>query len=81
MQRTIKVQYFAVLREKRGVSEETVRTTAATALALYTELAKKHKFTLDSALVRVAVNKEFREWDAPLQENDQVVFIPPVAGG
>ena len=41
MQRTIKVQYFAVLREKRGVSEETVRTTAATALALYTELAKK----------------------------------------
>jgi len=29
----------------------------------------------------VAVNEEFSDWDYILQEGDEVVFIPPVAGG
>jgi molybdopterin converting factor small subunit len=32
-------------------------------------------------MLRVAVNDEFRDWTWPLQANDRVVFIPPVAGG
>jgi molybdopterin converting factor small subunit len=31
--------------------------------------------------LKVAVNDEFRDWDAVLADGDRVVFIPPVAGG
>jgi molybdopterin synthase sulfur carrier subunit len=75
------VQYFAILREQRGLSEETIETTAATPGALYDELRAAHRFTLPRERIRVASNDEFVAADAPLREGDRVVFIPPVAGG
>ena len=81
MNRTITVQYFAILREQRGVSQETLSTSAATPGALYEELRARHPFTLPRDRVRAAVNDAFVADDAPLREGDRVVFIPPVAGG
>ena len=49
--------------------------------ALRAELAHRYPFTLDPAVVRVAINSEFGDWSAPLADGDSVVFIPPVAGG
>ena len=77
----IEVQYFAVLRERAGLSRETVETAAATAADLYDELATRHDFGLPRSLLRVAVNDEFADWSRPLAAGDRVVFIPPVAGG
>ncbi len=77
----IQVQYYALLRESRGTSQEIISTSAATAGALYEELKVKHGFQLPIALVRVAINNEFRPWETPLKPGDQVVLIPPVAGG
>jgi len=37
----VHVQYFAVLRERAGLSQETVATAAATAAELYEELATR----------------------------------------
>ena len=37
----VHVQYFAVLRERAGLSHETVATAAATAAELYDELATR----------------------------------------
>ena len=79
--KTITLQYFAVLREQAGCSEERVTTSAATPAELYEEVRARHGFTLPIAMLRVAVNEEFRDWSAPLAANDRVVFIPPVAGG
>jgi len=79
--KTIHLQYFAVLREQAGCSEERVATTAATPADLYEEVRARHGFTLPLAMLRVAVNDEFRDWSSPLAANDRVVFIPPVAGG
>jgi sulfur-carrier protein len=79
--KTIMVQYFAILREQRGVSQETLTTTAATPAALYEELRARHPFTLPGDRVRAAVNDAFVAADAPLREGDRIVFIPPVAGG
>ncbi len=79
--KTITLQYFAVLREQAGCSEERLTTAAATPAELYDEVRARHGFTLPLALLRVAVNEEFREWSTPLAANDRVVFIPPVAGG
>ena len=78
---TVHIQYFAVLREQRGASAESVRTSATTARELFEELAEQHKLSLDPRLVRVSVNLEFRLMDTGLKDGDQIVFIPPVAGG
>jgi len=79
--KTITVQYFALLREARGCSQETVETTAETPLALYHFLQEKHHFPLTAEQLRVAINENFATWETPLQTHDRVVFIPPVAGG
>lgn len=77
----IEIQYFAVLRERAGLSRETVQTAAATAADLYDELSRRHAFGLPRGMLRVAVNDEFADWSHPLAAGDRVVFIPPVAGG
>lgn len=77
----VHLQYFALLREQRGQSEESLTTDAATPGALYEELRARHGFTLPGDRVRAAVNETFVANDAPLREGDRVVFIPPVAGG
>lgn len=78
---SVTVQYFAILREQRGLTEEKLATTASTPTALYDELRTRHKFTLPADRVRAAVNDEFVAATAALRDGDRVVFIPPVAGG
>lgn len=78
---SVTVQYFAILREQRGIAEEKLSTAAATPAALYDELRARHGFTLPADRVRAAVNEEFVGSTSALKEGDTVVFIPPVAGG
>lgn len=79
--RNLRVQYFAVLREQAGRSEERLSTSARNPALLYAELAARHGLTLPREMLRVAINDEFGEWEQPLAEGDRIVFIPPVAGG
>jgi len=77
----IKVQYYALLREQAGRSDESVLTAASTPRDLYNELKSRYPFSLAPEMLRVAVNAEFGEWSQRLADGDSVVFIPPVAGG
>lgn len=77
----VSIQYFAILREQRGQTQETLATEAATPVALYEELRARHGFTLPADRVRAAVNGEFVAAATPLRPDDTIVFIPPVAGG
>ena len=77
----IKVQYYAILREQAGRSDESVVTGAHTPRDLYNELKSRYPFSLAPEMLRVAVNAEFGEWGQRLADGDSVVFIPPVAGG
>jgi molybdopterin-guanine dinucleotide biosynthesis protein A len=79
--RSIRVQYYALLREEAGRSEETLATAATTPRELFEELKARHPFSLPPAMLRVAVNDDFGDWSQPLADGDRVVFIPPVAGG
>lgn len=79
--RTLRIQYFALLREQAGRSSETVASGARDARALYEELRARHGLLLQPEQLRVAVNEEFADWSHPLHEGDSVVFLPPVAGG
>ena len=79
--KTVRVQYYAILREQAGRNEETLDTSAATAAELYAELRRRHPFQLAPEQLKVALNSEFGDWQTPLRHGDTVVFIPPVAGG
>lgn len=79
--KTLRVQYYAILREQAGSSEETLDSNAATPAELYDELRRRHPFQLAPAQLKVALNSEFSDWHTPLKHGDTVVFIPPVAGG
>jgi molybdopterin-guanine dinucleotide biosynthesis protein A len=77
----LKVQYYALMREQAGRSEETLETSATTPADLYQELVARYGFTLSREQLKVAVNSEFADWTRKLAVGDAVVFIPPVAGG
>jgi molybdopterin converting factor subunit 1 len=75
------IQYFAILREQAGRSQEILETAAATPADLYAELVARYGFTLAREQLKVAVNSDFADWSRRLTAGDSVVFIPPVAGG
>ncbi len=77
----VNLRYYALLREQAGRASETLDTAAATPSSLYAELATRHGFRLPASQLRVAVNSAFCDWEQPLADGDEVVFIPPVAGG
>lgn len=79
------VLYFAWLRERIGQPRERVETEAATVRELVAELAARdewHAAALsDSSAVRVAVDQELADLDAPLSGAREVAFFPPMTGG
>lgn len=77
----LRVQYYALLREQAGRSDEQLDSGARTPGELYAELSRRYPFTLTVEQLRVAINGEFADWSQPLTAGDRVVFIPPVAGG
>ena len=78
---TIKILYYAILCEQAGRAEESRPTNAATVGELYAELAHAYPFTLPLKSLRAAVNGAFVAMNTGLHNNDEVTFIPPVAGG
>lgn len=77
----IHIKYFAVLKEERGLDDEVVETERNTAQELYEDLQKQYGFTMTTRLMRVSINKTFAPWETEIQDGDELVFIPPVAGG
>ena len=75
------IQYFAILREERGLPEEALQTHAENPAQLYHELKNRHGLSFPEERLKVAVNDEFTSWDVSLSDGDSVVFIAPVAGG
>ena len=77
----LRVAYYAILREQAQRDVEQLESAARTPRALYAELAARHGFQLAPSQLRAAVNGDFVDFDSALAEGDEVVFIPPVAGG
>ena len=82
---TLRVLYFAWLRERIGLAREEVETGAETVTALIEELrAREERYALafsDLDSVRVALDQELADFDAPLSGVREVAFFPPMTGG
>ena len=79
--RQIRLRYFAILRERVGSSSEKRETTSTTVGELYNEIKEEKDFGLEKESIRIALNGDFVELDCSLSDGDEIVFIPPVAGG
>lgn len=78
----VKVRYFAMLREARGLADELIAIAPGElACQVYVRLAGQHGFSPSLADLRMAVNDNFVGLDHPLQDGDTLAFIPPVSGG
>jgi molybdopterin synthase sulfur carrier subunit len=81
----IDVLYFAWVRERIGLPKERVETSAATVGDLVDELkAREERYALafaDTRALRVALDQELSDFDAPLAGVREVAFFPPMTGG
>lgn len=77
----ITVQYFALFRERVGLSEEMIDSMAATAAELFEDCQSRHPGLESFSTMKVAINDELAEWSTPISDQDRVLFFPPVAGG
>lgn len=81
----IDVLYFAWVRERIGVPKERVETGAETVADLVAELtAREERYAAafaDLSALRVAVDQELSEFDAPIGNAREVAFFPPMTGG
>ncbi len=81
----MKILYFAWLRERIGVPFDEVETQALNVSDLVAELvAREERYALafsDISAIRVALDQELSEFDAPLKGVREVAFFPPMTGG
>ena len=79
------VVYFAWVRERIGLPQETVTSDAATVNDLIVELiAREERYAAafaDTSALRVALDQELSDFDAPLNGVKEVAFFPPMTGG
>lgn len=76
---SIKVRYFASLKESIGRSEdECVVTKPLSARAVWQQLNPDLAMP-DNLLV--AINMHYAEYDAVVENGDELAFFPPVTGG
>lgn len=79
------ILYFAWVRERIGVPRETVTTEAKTVNDLVQELiAKEERYAAafaDISALRVALDQDLSDFDAPLDGVREVAFFPPMTGG
>lgn len=81
----IDVLYFAWVRERVGLPRERIATNAATVADLIAELRQREERYVaafaDLAALRVALDQNLADFDAPLAGVREVAFFPPMTGG
>lgn len=81
----LRVLYFARLRERFGIAEETLDFNGVTAADLIAQLQARGGVWAEELAAgrafRVAVNQDIVTLDAAIPDHAEVAFFPPVTGG
>jgi len=80
---TIRILYFAGLRESIGTAAETIELPFGVTRVgdLRAVLGQRHEALLNAKNLRMAVNQKMCSAEAPVADGDEVAFFPPVTGG
>lgn len=76
---SIKVRYFASLKEIAGGSDQLLEVAEPITAREVWYLCLNGKTTPDNVLV--AINMNYAEWDSLVSDGDEIAFFPPVTGG
>ena len=82
----MKVLYFAWLRQRVGIGEETVNPPDVTTVRDLVDWLRQRSPEFTEALAdieafRVAVDQEFGDMDTVLRGDEEIAFFPPMTGG
>ena len=82
----MKILYFSWLREKIGIDSEEIKISEIGDVNELVEFLKKssekHSIAFQNMKsIKVAVNKEFANFNTKIQDQDEIAFFPPVTGG
>ena len=78
---TVRVLFFAYLRERCGVRETAVELAEGASVADLWQVLRTRYAALPEAPPRFAVNRVYVDKAHLLHENDELALIPPVSGG
>ncbi|MBU2569423.1 MAG: molybdopterin converting factor subunit 1 [Gammaproteobacteria bacterium] len=76
---SVKVRYFASLKDSIGRSEDLVDVNGIVTVAEIWAMANANRPMPDNILA--AVNMEYVDIEHSVQNGDEVAFFPPVTGG
>ena len=79
----VRIKFFAILRERAGIGEVSKDIAPGSNVAdLWRQLQKDYpKLDVPGIRLLYAVNQNYVGLDHQLNDNDEVVFVPPVSGG
>jgi len=77
----VRVRYFALFRDQAGCGAESIEWDGGTAAELFRMMTDLHPGLKTETAALVAINDEMRDWETPVNNDDEVLFFPPVAGG
>lgn len=76
---SIKVRYFASLKEQMGRSEDSLDFTNALTVREIWLACTEQKTLPDNTIA--AINMEYAGFDHLVNDGDEIAFFPPVTGG
>lgn len=79
----IKVLFFGTLKDHTGIAEESIEVSpGATSTSVFDSYAARcPALETHRASIAAAVNQQFVRRQTPLNDGDELAFLPPVSGG
>ena len=83
----MRITYFAWLRDKVGLAEEEIVlppdvTTVGKLIDWMSIRGPRFEDAFEfGEVIKVVVNQTYVHNDQPIKDDDEVIFIPPIAGG